>query len=318
MELGPIYMAGNYFIVTPWSQDVEKRRKTIKGIPIWVNLYDVPKELWSDEGLGVVASRLGKPLLMDEATASKKRISFARACIEVEISSELPLSFEIEMEKGDNRTTSASEFQVLQSLQHTMSGVQEGTNEGVINTATLKVNQITTVVAGVEESNGIANNGPTDGDVCNNKIMIQGQNQAQPDMEPAADNDDRILHNLSVVPYVDSVEHFVNSDDIVAMAEFEEELVDFIRRTEGIGDGEMSEDVLSVEETPYFSDKVTEPLAIMDTPIQHKKGMCPLEACMHKIPVDASAGILVARTMVCKGRKGALLAEEFPGGDGPQ
>ncbi|KAF9611983.1 hypothetical protein IFM89_037266 [Coptis chinensis] len=265
MELGPIYMAGNCFIVTPWSQDVEKRRKTIKDIPIWVNLYDVPKELWSDEGLGVVASRLGKPLLMDEATASKRRISFARVCIKVEISSELPLSFEIEMGKGDNRTVrveyswvpkkcdNCKAFghlidkcfrvpsttkpathnvrgprRVWVQCQQEEAGEQEpesisentgnSTNEGVINTTTLEVNQITTVVAGVEESNGIANNGPTDGDVYN-------------------------------------VEHFVNSDDTIAMEEFEEELVDFIKRTKGIGDGEMLKDVLSVEETSYFSDK---------------------------------------------------------------
>ncbi|KAF9619631.1 hypothetical protein IFM89_007952 [Coptis chinensis] len=253
---------------------------------------------------------------MDEATASKKRISFARVCIEVEISSELPLSFEIEMEKGDNRTVrveyswvpkkcdickafghltdkcfrvpsttepatqnARAPRRVWVQRQQEEAGEQEpesisensgnSTNEGVVNTATLEVNQITTVVDGVEESNGIEKNGPFDGDVCN-EIMIQSQNQAQPDMEPAADNDVRILQNLSVVPYVDRLEHFVNPEDSVAMEEFEEELVDFIRRTEGIGDGEMSEDVLSVEETPYFSDKVTEPLAIMDTPIQHK------------------------------------------------
>ncbi|KAF9620144.1 hypothetical protein IFM89_010803 [Coptis chinensis] len=104
MEAGLVYMAGNCFIVMPWSQKVERRRKTIKGIPIWVNHFDVPKELWSEEGLGVVASRLGKPLLMDEATASRRRIAFARVCVEIEISSELPQEFEIEMDKGDVRT----------------------------------------------------------------------------------------------------------------------------------------------------------------------------------------------------------------------
>ncbi|KAF9619495.1 hypothetical protein IFM89_007243 [Coptis chinensis] len=280
MELGPIYMAGNCFIVTPWSQDVEKRRKTIKGIPIWVNLYDVPKELWSEEGLGVVASRLGRPLLMDEATASKKRISFARVCIEVEISSELPLSFEIEMEKGDNRTVRVEYswvpkkcdickafghltdkcFRVPSSTepathnaraprriwvqrQQEETGEQEpesisenpgnSTNEGMVNTAILEVNQLLWWWVGVEEeSNGIEKKWS-----YWRRCML---------------------------------EHFVNPEDSVAMEEFEEEMVDFIRRTEGIGDGEMSEDVLSVEETPYFSDKVTEPLAILDTPIQHK------------------------------------------------
>ncbi|KAF9590472.1 hypothetical protein IFM89_035349 [Coptis chinensis] len=55
------------------------------------------------DGIGFVASRLGRPLLMDGATASKKRIAYARVCIEVEFSSELPKCFEVEMEKVDIR-----------------------------------------------------------------------------------------------------------------------------------------------------------------------------------------------------------------------
>ncbi|KAF9589072.1 hypothetical protein IFM89_018803 [Coptis chinensis] len=103
MEAGHILMAEKIFIVTLWSQEIEQRRKSTKGIPIWVNLFDVPKVLWTEQGLGFVASRLGKPLLTDGATASKKRIAYARVCIEVEFSSELPKSFEVEMKKEDVR-----------------------------------------------------------------------------------------------------------------------------------------------------------------------------------------------------------------------
>ncbi|KAF9599543.1 hypothetical protein IFM89_038809 [Coptis chinensis] len=50
LEMAQIYMAGKRFIVTQWSQDVEKRKNTVKAIPIWVNLHDVPKDLWNGEG----------------------------------------------------------------------------------------------------------------------------------------------------------------------------------------------------------------------------------------------------------------------------
>ncbi|KAF9592318.1 hypothetical protein IFM89_014226 [Coptis chinensis] len=266
-------MVGNCFIVTPWSQDVEKRRKTIKGIPILVNLFDVPKELLSDEGLGVVASRLGKPLQMDETTASKKRITFVRVCIEVEISSELSLSFEIEMEKRDNRIVRVEYswvpkkcdnckafghltdkcFRVPRSIETATYNVNgrrrvwvqyqqevvveqepanisrtnnNSANERVATTENVEMNQLTTEVAKMEENNGIVNNGSTE------------------------DTDVRLLQNLPMVPYVDSLEQLVGLEDSAAMAEFKAELVEFVRSSESIGEGELSEDVLSVEETP--------------------------------------------------------------------
>ncbi|KAF9606433.1 hypothetical protein IFM89_025122 [Coptis chinensis] len=44
-------MAGKCFIVTQWTQDIERRKDVVKAIPIWVNLYNVPKVLWTGEGV---------------------------------------------------------------------------------------------------------------------------------------------------------------------------------------------------------------------------------------------------------------------------
>ncbi|KAF9604351.1 hypothetical protein IFM89_006358 [Coptis chinensis] len=52
LGMAQIFMAGKCFIVTQWNQDVEKRKNTVKAIPIWINLYNVPKDLWTGEGLG--------------------------------------------------------------------------------------------------------------------------------------------------------------------------------------------------------------------------------------------------------------------------
>ncbi|KAF9598434.1 hypothetical protein IFM89_027867 [Coptis chinensis] len=40
LENSPIYIAGKCFIVTQWTQDIEKRKNTVKAIPIWANLYN--------------------------------------------------------------------------------------------------------------------------------------------------------------------------------------------------------------------------------------------------------------------------------------
>ncbi|KAF9608974.1 hypothetical protein IFM89_012151 [Coptis chinensis] len=51
LENPQIFMAGKCFIVTQWTQDIERRKDVVKAIPIWVNLYNVPKELWTGEGV---------------------------------------------------------------------------------------------------------------------------------------------------------------------------------------------------------------------------------------------------------------------------
>ncbi|KAF5187207.1 Rna exonuclease [Thalictrum thalictroides] len=85
LEIGPIFIGGKLFVVRPWTQEVEKLRKDVKTIPIWANLYNIPKELWSEKGLSYLASLMGKPVCLDEATAKRERLNFARVCIEVNL-----------------------------------------------------------------------------------------------------------------------------------------------------------------------------------------------------------------------------------------
>ncbi|KAF9598878.1 hypothetical protein IFM89_032732 [Coptis chinensis] len=77
--------------------DIERKKNSVKAIPIWLNIYNVPKDLWTGEGLGFLASRIGDPQRMDEATASRKRLLYVRVCVLVEIIAELPDSFKINM-----------------------------------------------------------------------------------------------------------------------------------------------------------------------------------------------------------------------------
>ncbi|KAK8702428.1 hypothetical protein V6N13_020783 [Hibiscus sabdariffa] len=50
--------------------------------PVWVKLWHVPLELYSQQGLGYVASALGHLLYMDRATVLKKQLEFAKICID--------------------------------------------------------------------------------------------------------------------------------------------------------------------------------------------------------------------------------------------
>lgn len=56
---------------------------------------------WTKTGLSYVASAVGRPLHTDKLTAIKKRISYARVCVEVEASEELVKDFYLQCENGE-------------------------------------------------------------------------------------------------------------------------------------------------------------------------------------------------------------------------
>ncbi|GKD92404.1 zinc knuckle CX2CX4HX4C containing protein [Tanacetum coccineum] len=69
-------------------------------IPLWVKLCNVPLEAWTMKGISALASRLGKPLVMDSITANKCKqgigmVRYARVLIEVSAKKILPNDVEI-------------------------------------------------------------------------------------------------------------------------------------------------------------------------------------------------------------------------------
>ncbi|KAF5201889.1 hypothetical protein FRX31_008524 [Thalictrum thalictroides] len=66
LEMGSIFIGGKLFVVRPWGKEVEKDRKLMNTIPIWVKFTNVPRELWTTTCLAYMASTLGKPVCLDE------------------------------------------------------------------------------------------------------------------------------------------------------------------------------------------------------------------------------------------------------------
>ncbi|KAF5208336.1 hypothetical protein FRX31_002077 [Thalictrum thalictroides] len=62
LDEGSFHLMGNLFIIKPWSKEVEDDRGQISNVPVWVNLFKVPKYLWNNKGLNLIASIIGKPL----------------------------------------------------------------------------------------------------------------------------------------------------------------------------------------------------------------------------------------------------------------
>ena len=100
LEAGPWHIQNKPLIVRKWEPGMKSLEFNMTRLPIWVHLSNVPLELFSQKGISYIASALGNPLYMDRFTASQQRLAFARVCVEVDASVEVPRSIEVEMKNG--------------------------------------------------------------------------------------------------------------------------------------------------------------------------------------------------------------------------
>lgn len=100
LDGGPWHMGGKFIVVRPWEPILKLEKVQLNNIPIWVKFFNVPLECWTEKGLNLIASAIGRPIKLDEQTASRSRIAYARVCVEVSCKDTLPDSFVLDFEEG--------------------------------------------------------------------------------------------------------------------------------------------------------------------------------------------------------------------------
>ncbi|GKD84351.1 exostosin-like protein [Tanacetum coccineum] len=83
-----------YPVIANYNPDLNLFKKDVGNVPVWVKLHGVPMTAFSEDGLSVIATKLGTPLMLDSYTSdmcmqSWGRSSFARAMIELRVDVEL-------------------------------------------------------------------------------------------------------------------------------------------------------------------------------------------------------------------------------------
>ncbi|GJW14567.1 mitochondrial outer membrane protein porin 2-like protein [Tanacetum coccineum] len=88
------------------------KRDEVNKVPVWIKLYNVPVVAYSADGLSLIATQVGKPIMLDAFTSSMcedawGRISFARALVEINADSSLKheVSMAIPLEDGSGYTS---------------------------------------------------------------------------------------------------------------------------------------------------------------------------------------------------------------------
>lgn len=82
---GPYSIYSMSMCLQPWTPDFVLKDNIRRVLPIWVIFPKLPLHLWGEKSRGKIASAVGKPLVKDECTTKKLRVSYARVLVEVDI-----------------------------------------------------------------------------------------------------------------------------------------------------------------------------------------------------------------------------------------
>ncbi|GJZ14301.1 trichome birefringence-like protein 3 [Tanacetum coccineum] len=81
-------------ILNKWTPNLSLAKDEVTKVPVWVKLHRVPVVAYSEDGLSLIASQVGTPIMLDAFTSAMcdepwGRIGFARALIEVSAEKDL-------------------------------------------------------------------------------------------------------------------------------------------------------------------------------------------------------------------------------------
>ncbi|XP_035835827.1 uncharacterized protein LOC110888162 [Helianthus annuus] len=117
LEDGPWLIRNVLIILKEWSTSIKMEKEDIKVVPVWVKMHDVPLAAFTEDGLSLVASKIGVPKMLDTYTAimcaeSWGRSSYARALIEVQAGTDLKKSVTVAIPSLDGGDHSKEEVKI--------------------------------------------------------------------------------------------------------------------------------------------------------------------------------------------------------------
>ncbi|KAE9464876.1 hypothetical protein C3L33_03217, partial [Rhododendron williamsianum] len=95
---GPWVIQDHYLTVQKWQPDFKADKATAIKTAVWMRFPFLPYEYYDEESLFKIAKELGKPLKVDINTIEGIRASYARVCVELDLSQPLEVSVAIRNE----------------------------------------------------------------------------------------------------------------------------------------------------------------------------------------------------------------------------
>uniref|UniRef100_A0A803NPT5 DUF4283 domain-containing protein n=1 Tax=Cannabis sativa TaxID=3483 RepID=A0A803NPT5_CANSA len=87
-------------IMKAWDPDTNFRKKDIQKVPIWIQIETLELKYWGQNTLFKIVGQIGDPILVDEITKQRQKLTFPRVLIEVSMKQDLLEKIEFEDEHG--------------------------------------------------------------------------------------------------------------------------------------------------------------------------------------------------------------------------
>nr|GEW06669.1 hypothetical protein [Tanacetum cinerariifolium] len=100
IEQGPWLVNNVPLFVRKWEPGLCMSKPDTSKVSIWFKIFDIPLEAWNVQGISIIASSTGVPIVMDKVTMSicekpYGRASFAKVLVEVDATKGLPDSVDV-------------------------------------------------------------------------------------------------------------------------------------------------------------------------------------------------------------------------------
>ncbi|KAL0912140.1 hypothetical protein M5K25_018093 [Dendrobium thyrsiflorum] len=97
---GPWFVNSHIVGMEKWSTEFSPN--SMKGLssPIWIRMPHLPLHCWDEKNVGLIASRIGTPLMIDGNMFQWGKREFARICVRVKLDIPLPLGVWVEGAAG--------------------------------------------------------------------------------------------------------------------------------------------------------------------------------------------------------------------------
>ncbi|GLU17737.1 hypothetical protein SLE2022_340930 [Rubroshorea leprosula] len=96
---GPYKFFDHYLIVQSWELSFHPARAKAPKTTVWVKLHGVSLMCFQEAIVLYLASKLGRPIKVDNITLLGTREKFARVCVEVDLSQQLPSTLDLDLKE---------------------------------------------------------------------------------------------------------------------------------------------------------------------------------------------------------------------------
>ena len=94
-ENSPYFYNSTGLFLRPWQKRFDPNKENLMISLVWIRMYSLPMEYWKEEILMDIGNTLANFIKVSEQTRQRKYISYAKICIYLDISRNLPDEIEL-------------------------------------------------------------------------------------------------------------------------------------------------------------------------------------------------------------------------------